>query len=92
MRSASFDPTQWRKEQPLRVVLIGTDFEVRVWETLLAIPLGRAATYSDIARNSATPNAARAVGAAVGKIRSRSWCRVIAWSAKTAISPAITGA
>ena len=27
-----FDSAQWRAEQPLRVVLIGTDFEVRVWE------------------------------------------------------------
>ncbi len=32
-----------------RVVLIGTDFEVRVWETLLKIPMGRAVSYSDIA-------------------------------------------
>ena len=37
-----FDPTLWRADQPLRVVLIGTDFEVRVWETLLRIPMGRA--------------------------------------------------
>ena len=28
--------------EPLRVVLIGTDFEVRVWETLLKMPVGRA--------------------------------------------------
>jgi AraC family transcriptional regulator of adaptative response/methylated-DNA-[protein]-cysteine methyltransferase len=62
-----FEPTQWRKETPLRIVLIGTDFEVRVWETLLRIPLGRAATYSDIAKNVCTEKAARAVGAAVGK-------------------------
>ena len=44
-----FDPLSWRAEQPLRVVLIGTDFEVRVWQTLLRVPLGRATTYSDIA-------------------------------------------
>ena len=62
-----FEPTQWRKETPLRIVLIGTDFEVRVWETLLRIPLGRATTYSDIARNVRSEKAARAVGAAVGK-------------------------
>jgi AraC family transcriptional regulator of adaptative response/methylated-DNA-[protein]-cysteine methyltransferase len=62
-----FQPAQWRRETPLRVVLIGTDFEVRVWETLLTIPFGRAATYSDIARKVCTEKAARAVGAAVGK-------------------------
>jgi AraC family transcriptional regulator of adaptative response/methylated-DNA-[protein]-cysteine methyltransferase len=62
-----FDPKLWRPNEPLRVVLIGTDFEVRVWETLLQIPMGRFTTYSDIARKLDNPNAARAVGAAVGK-------------------------
>jgi len=62
-----FDPSQWRREQPLRVVLIGTDWEVRVWEALLKIPMGRLATYSGIAGKVCTPAAARAVGAAVGK-------------------------
>ncbi len=62
-----FDTSQWNAEQPLRVVLIGTDFEVRVWETLLKIPMGRAVCYSDIADKIAKPKASRAVGAAVGK-------------------------
>jgi AraC family transcriptional regulator, regulatory protein of adaptative response / methylated-DNA-[protein]-cysteine methyltransferase len=62
-----FDPTLWRPDRPLRVVLIGTDFEVRVWETLMSIPLGRLSTYSDIAAKVRAPKAARAVGAAVGK-------------------------
>ncbi|WP_262269395.1 bifunctional helix-turn-helix domain-containing protein/methylated-DNA--[protein]-cysteine S-methyltransferase [Microvirga yunnanensis] len=62
-----FNPSQWQAEQPLRVVLIGTDFEVRVWQTLLRIPRDRATTYSDIARHIGRPSACRAVGAAVGK-------------------------
>jgi len=62
-----FDTRLWRADQPLRVVLIGTDFEVRVWEALLKIPMGRATTYSDIACNVQSPKASRAVGAAVGK-------------------------
>src|SRR5437879_5914877 len=62
-----FDPTLWRPERPLRVMLIGTDFEGRVWETLLGIPMGRATTYSDIAAKLGKPTASRAVGAAVGK-------------------------
>jgi AraC family transcriptional regulator of adaptative response/methylated-DNA-[protein]-cysteine methyltransferase len=62
-----FDPTLWRPDAPLRVVMIGTDFELRVWETLLCVPMGRATTYSDIARKIGAPKAARAVGAAVGK-------------------------
>src|SRR6202051_4759539 len=59
--------SQWQQSQPLRVVLIGTDWEVRVWETLLQIPMGRLVTYSDIAGKVRSPAAARAVGAAVGK-------------------------
>ena len=62
-----FDTKLWRPDQPLRVVLIGTDFEVRVWETLLRIPMGRAVSYSDIASRINSPKASRAVGAAVGK-------------------------
>ena len=62
-----FDSKLWKKDRPLRVVLIGTDFEVRVWETLLRIPMGQATTYSDIAAKIERPAAARAVGAAVGK-------------------------
>ena len=62
-----FDPSLWRKDQPLRVVLIGTDFEVRVWEKLLDIPMGQLTTYSDLASRAGSPKAARAVGAAVGK-------------------------
>jgi len=62
-----FDPALWQRDRPLRVVMIGTDFEVRVWETLLKIPMGFATTYSDIATKIRAPKAARAVGAAVGK-------------------------
>jgi len=62
-----FDPKLWRPDQPLRVILIGTDFEVRVWETLMKIPMGRAVCYSDIAARIKSPKASRAVGAAVGK-------------------------
>jgi len=62
-----FDTRLWRQDQPLRVILIGTDFEVRVWETLLKIPMGKAVCYSDIACKINSPKASRAVGAAVGK-------------------------
>jgi AraC family transcriptional regulator of adaptative response/methylated-DNA-[protein]-cysteine methyltransferase len=62
-----FDPKLWKQDRPLRVVMIGTDFEVRVWETLLRVPMGRAVTYSDIATKIHAPKAARAVGAAIGK-------------------------
>ena len=62
-----FDPELWRADRPLKVVLIGTDFEVRVWETLLKVPMGRVTSYSELAAKICSPRAARAVGAAVGK-------------------------
>ncbi|SOC41039.1 AraC family transcriptional regulator of adaptative response/methylated-DNA-[protein]-cysteine methyltransferase [Rhizobium subbaraonis] len=62
-----FDPGRWRPEEPLRIVLIGSDFQVRVWQALLRIPMGKAVTYSDIAGELGQPTASRAVGAAVGR-------------------------
>ena len=50
-----------------RSFLIGTDFEVQVWETLLKIPVGKATTYQSVASHIGRPTAPRAVGAAVGK-------------------------
>ncbi len=61
-----FEPSRWRSDQPLRVVLIGTDFQVRVWQALLKIPMGKALSYSSIASGIGLPAASRAVGAAVG--------------------------
>lgn len=62
-----FDRGTWSADDPLRIVFIGTDFEVKVWETLMRIPLGKATTYSSIAQSVEKPKAARAIGAAVGK-------------------------
>ncbi len=62
-----FAGDNFRPNQPLRITFIGTDFEIRVWETLLKIPVGQATTYGDIALSVGSPKAARAVGAAVGK-------------------------
>jgi AraC family transcriptional regulator, regulatory protein of adaptative response / methylated-DNA-[protein]-cysteine methyltransferase len=62
-----FAPDKWKDGQPLRITFIGSDFEIRVWESLLKIPVGRAVTYGDIAHSIEKPKAARAVGAAVGR-------------------------
>jgi AraC family transcriptional regulator of adaptative response/methylated-DNA-[protein]-cysteine methyltransferase len=66
LAARAFDPVRRRNGTPLGVVLIGTDFERRVWEMLLCIPCGRVTTYSEIARRLGNPKACRAVGAAVG--------------------------
>ncbi len=60
-------PAQWRADGPLRIVFIGSEFDTKVWQTLLRIPIGRATTYSGIAAHIGSAKAARAVGSAVGR-------------------------
>lgn len=52
--------------ETLPLHLMGTPFQIKVWEALLAIPSGQYSTYAAIARELARPNAYRAVGAAIG--------------------------
>jgi len=52
-----------------RVLVKGTDFQQAVWRALLTIPFGQTCTYGEIARRLGQPEAARAVGAAVGANR-----------------------
>ena len=66
-RPRIFDPARWDADQPVRVVMIGSQFEIKVWETLLKVPTGQAATYGAIANAVGRPSAARAVGRAVGR-------------------------
>jgi AraC family transcriptional regulator, regulatory protein of adaptative response / methylated-DNA-[protein]-cysteine methyltransferase len=44
----------------------GTDFQLKVWETLLTIPMGQLSTYGNIASKINNPKASRAVGTAIG--------------------------
>jgi len=52
--------------QKLNVLVKGTNFQVKVWEALLAIPAGYVTTYQGIARQLGNPKALQAVGSAVG--------------------------
>ncbi len=54
-------------DQPLTLLLSGTNFQIRVWEALLRVPLGRVTSYGDLAHAIGSPKAARAVGSAVGQ-------------------------
>lgn len=51
----------------IKLHLKGTDFQLKVWEMLLKIPLGELSTYGNIAEKINNPNATRAVGTAIGK-------------------------
>ncbi len=59
--------TQGRMQFDVPLDPAGTVFQQQVWQRLLAIPAGMLITYGEIARQIGRPNAARAVGAAVGR-------------------------
>lgn len=56
----------WSRLQEVKLHLKGTDFQIKVWETLLKVPLGELSTYAGIAASIDRPKASRAVGSAVG--------------------------
>ncbi len=56
-----------KSAKPLHIHIRGTNFQVKVWEALLKIPVGQLHTYQDIARAIGRPAATRAVGTAVGQ-------------------------
>ena len=62
-----FSPSYGATGNPIKIILIGSDFEIKVWETLLKVPAGRAITYSDLAEHIGNPGAHRAIGSAVGR-------------------------
>jgi AraC family transcriptional regulator of adaptative response/methylated-DNA-[protein]-cysteine methyltransferase len=53
-------------KQPLHVFVKGTNFQIKVWEALLKIPMGGVSTYQTIASTIKSPKAMQAVGSAVG--------------------------
>jgi AraC family transcriptional regulator of adaptative response/methylated-DNA-[protein]-cysteine methyltransferase len=56
----------WTKLNQIKLHLKGTHFQLKVWQTLLKIPLGHLTTYRAIANKIENPNASRAVGTAIG--------------------------
>jgi methylated-DNA-[protein]-cysteine S-methyltransferase len=56
-----------RKEFALKLDVVGTPFQRRVWNALLTIPFGETRSYGEIAKQIGNPGAMRAVGAANGR-------------------------
>ncbi len=56
----------WQEASVIKLHLKGTDFQLKVWETLLKVPMGDLTTYGKIASQIDKPNASRAVGTAIG--------------------------
>lgn len=57
----------WNDLSGIKLHLKGTDFQLKVWEALLEVPMGGLVTYGDIASKVENPGACRAVGTAVGE-------------------------
>jgi AraC family transcriptional regulator, regulatory protein of adaptative response / methylated-DNA-[protein]-cysteine methyltransferase len=57
---------QFNGSEKIKLHIKGTDFQIKVWETLLTIPMGNLATYGNIAQKINNPKASRAVGSAIG--------------------------
>jgi AraC family transcriptional regulator, regulatory protein of adaptative response / methylated-DNA-[protein]-cysteine methyltransferase len=56
----------WSQPGEIKLHLKGTQFQIKVWETLLKVPLGELTTYATLASEVENPQAMRAVGSAVG--------------------------
>ncbi len=56
-----------RKNFDLKLSLIGTDFQKKIWQELQKIPFGQIVSYKEIAKRIGNKNAVRAVGNANGK-------------------------
>ncbi len=56
----------WSKLNEIKLHIKGTEFQLKVWESLLKIPEGRLVTYGKIAKQINNPSAFRAVGTAIG--------------------------
>ncbi|KQK27589.1 cysteine methyltransferase [Chryseobacterium aquaticum] len=56
----------WTELNTIKLHLKGTDFQLKVWESLLTIPLGKLSTYGKLAEKIGSAKASRAVGTAIG--------------------------
>ncbi len=56
----------WSRLDEIKLHLKGTDFQIKVWDTLLKVPPGGLTTYADLARRAGHQGAFRAAGTAVG--------------------------
>jgi len=53
-------------DKKLHVFVKGTNFQVKVWEALLRVPLGGVTSYQNVATKIQNPKAMQAVGSAIG--------------------------
>lgn len=56
----------WSKPGKIKLHLKGTHFQLKVWESLLKIPMGKLTSYGSLAEHIGKPSASRAIGTAIG--------------------------
>ncbi len=65
-QDALFIFQNWSRLGDIRLHLKGTEFQLKVWNALLKIPMGKLLSYRDIAISMEQPGASRAIGTAIG--------------------------
>lgn len=65
-KALQFFSGDWSDLSKIKLHLKGSDFQIKVWQTLLKIPLGNVSTYSSLAHTIENSRASRAVGTAIG--------------------------
>ena len=65
-KALQFFSGDWSDLSKIKLHLKGSDFQIKVWQTLLKIPLGNVSTYSSVAHTIDNSRASRAVGTAIG--------------------------
>lgn len=63
----AFFRADWKNISEIKLHLKGTEFQLKVWDALLKIPMGKLSTYGEIAQQIGKPKASRAVGTAIGR-------------------------
>jgi len=66
-KAQSLFTLNWNKPDKIKLHLKGTDFQLKVWQTLLKIPMGYLSSYRTISALTGNSKASRAIGSAIAK-------------------------
>lgn len=66
-RSLFQRPLTEAKTDPIRLYVVGTEFQTKVWRALIRLPAGEVCSYADLGQKIGSPQGNRAVGGAVGR-------------------------
>ena len=55
-----------KSTEKIHLFVKGTNFQIKVWEALLKLPMGNVTTYQEVATKIKNPKAMQAVGSAIG--------------------------